>query len=158
MSGRSYLISSAAVAGCAVVGSIASDPHSTWYRRLDKPPFNPPNWVFPVAWTTLFVDVAVTQGHVLARLQGDDLREHLGSLRWNLILNAGWSAVFFRARNLPAATAWAALLALDSASLVRRTSKVDRAAGAVLAPYAAWTAFATVLSAELWRRNRRTHA
>ncbi|HIW28746.1 MAG TPA: tryptophan-rich sensory protein, partial [Candidatus Luteococcus avicola] len=71
----------------------------------------------------------------------------------NLVLNGGWSWVFWQARQLGAATGVAAALAASSADLVRRVGK-RRERGVILAPYAAWTAFATVLTAELWRRNR----
>src|SRR6476469_9454740 len=58
---RTLVTTSAAVAATAVAGSIASqDVGGRWYRRLDKPAFQPPGAVFPVVWTALYTDIAVT--------------------------------------------------------------------------------------------------
>ncbi|GAB3622665.1 hypothetical protein GCM10027418_07470 [Mariniluteicoccus endophyticus] len=148
----------AAVTACAVAGSWATQPDSAWYRRLAKPPFQPPAWAFPVAWTALYADIAVVGALSLADLaetgRHDERRRFVAALAANLVLNAGWSAVFFRGRNLPASTAVAVALAASSADLVRRAGSVSPEKGVVLSPYAAWTTFAAVLTAEITRRNR----
>ena len=110
-------------------------------------------------WTALYADIAVVISLVIAdHLEADDApaaRSHAGALGLNLALNAGWCGVFFRSRRRGLAAAWAGALAGSSADLVRRAWKSAPERGAVLAPYAAWTGFATVLSAEIARRNRR---
>ncbi|WP_409484725.1 tryptophan-rich sensory protein [Arsenicicoccus dermatophilus] len=155
---RTLAGTSAAVALTAGLGSLATDPTSRWYRRLDKPAVQPPGWVFPVVWMLLYADVAVVGALSLADLaetgREDERHAYLTALGVNLALNAGWSAVFFRGHRLPLATAEAALLALSSADLVRRSGRVSAEKAVVLAPYAAWTAFATVLTAAIARRNR----
>ena len=149
---------SAAVAGTAIVGSLATDTSSTWYRRLTKPVIQPPAWVFPVAWTALYVDIATVVGRSLADLKerGDGVEYHAlrKALAINLVLNAGWSALFFKGKTLGPATVEAAALAVSSADLVRRTRAVNTTRGMFLVPYAAWTAFATVLTATIWSKNR----
>ncbi|MFR9914545.1 tryptophan-rich sensory protein [Corynebacterium striatum] len=52
------------------------------------------------------------------------------------------------------AAAWAGALAASSADLVRRAWKSAPERGVLLAPYAAWAGFATVLSVEIARLNR----
>ena len=150
---------SAAVAATAATGGVASqDVRSRWYDGLEKPPFQPPDAAFPVAWTTLYTDIALTSAHVLDRLdRAGDAREataYRRALAANLVVNAGWSWVFFRWHRLGPAAGVAALLALSSADLVRRTARVSRPAAVALAPYPAWCAFATALSTWIWRRNR----
>jgi len=148
-----------AVAACAALGSIASrDVGSPWYAALDKPPFQPPGAVFPVVWTSLYTDIAVTSAIALDRLGERDPEAVAGyrvALAINLVLNTKWSWIFFRFHWLGAATAVAGALTVSSADLVRRTAAADRAAGIALSPYAAWCGFATVLSGTIWRRNRR---
>ena len=159
MRSRRLLATSTAVAATAVAGSVASqDVGGTWYGRLDKPAFQPPGAVFPVVWTALYSDIAVTTASASSALadRGDvagaaALHRALGT---NLVLNASWSWVFFRFHRLGPAVAVAGALAVSSTDLVRRVGQADRRAGAALAPYAAWCAFATVLSASIWRRNR----
>ena len=159
MKPRTLVTTSAAVAATAVAGSIASqDVGGRWYRRLDKPAFQPPGAVFPVVWTALYTDIAVTTATASDRLRergdAEGTRALHRALGVNLVLNASWSWVFFRFHRLGPAVAVAGALAASSADLTRRVARADRRAGTALAPYAAWCTFATVLSAAIWRRNR----
>lgn len=155
---RALTMTTALVVAAAVVGSLASDPDAGYYSALTKPSWNPPNAVFPVAWTTLYADIALVTGLTLAQLReaarDEGGRRYLTAVVVNLALNGGWSWAFFQAENTALAAGWAGVLAASSADLVRRTWRVSRAKGALLAPYAAWTLFATALSGEIWRLNR----
>ena len=109
-------------------------------------------------WTGLYaiIAVATTAAITEAEEAGDlekaaDLRR---SLAVNLPLNAAWSGIFFRSRNLPAATLGAAALAASSADLARRAAATGSGKAVGLGLYAAWCGFATALSAELARLNR----
>lgn len=150
--------SAAAVTAAAVAGSLATAPDSPWYRALDKPAWQPPAAAFPVVWTALYADLAAVSALTLEELDrraADPHRRayHL-ALGLNLALNASWSATFFRARRPALAAVHGAALAVSAADLARRAGQVRTARGWALAPYVAWSAFATALSAELARRNR----
>ncbi|MDO5495741.1 MAG: TspO/MBR family protein [bacterium] len=146
-----------ATGATAGLGSLATDPDSFWYRFLDTPDWQPPRWAFPVAWTALYGAIAHSSASALSTLreEGDDEEaEHLKrGLGVNLALNAGWSYLFFQSKNPPLAAVGAAALAVSSASLTRRVWRARRSAGIVMAPYAAWTAFATALSTSIAARN-----
>ncbi|HEX4390534.1 MAG TPA: TspO/MBR family protein [Mycobacterium sp.] len=142
------------------LGSIASQPRITrWYSRLCKPSYVPPNGVFPVAWTTLYADIAVTSATAIDRLRAagrdKEARNYVVALAANLILNAGWSWLFFKYQKLGASAIGAAVLAASSADLALRTAAADPRAGAALVPYPLWCAFATVMSGHIWVLNRR---
>jgi benzodiazapine receptor len=148
-----------AVAAAAGIGSIASRPRSmSWYSRLKKPSYVPPNELFPVAWTALYADIATTSAVTIDRLRAagrhDEARNYVVALAVNLILNAGWSWVFFKYHKLGASTVGAALLAASSADLSRRAAHADPRAGAALLPYPLWAAFATAMSGHIWVLNR----
>ncbi|WP_420176087.1 TspO/MBR family protein [Luteococcus sp. OSA5] len=147
-----------ATAATAALGSVATIPTSAWFKSLDKPTWQPPNSVFGPVWTALYLDIAVVSAQHLAQLRedGDDeaAQSFQTALGTNLALNAAWSWVFFRGHRLGASTVVAGLLAASSADLVRRVAGVDARRAAVLAPYAGWTGFATVLTDALRRRNR----
>lgn len=162
-------VTAAAVAACAAIGSVASrEVADPWYASLDKPDFQPPGSVFPIVWTLLYADLAMSTAAALDGLRerrsaadevdGDAATEadlaYARALTGNLLLNAGWSWVFFRAHQLGASVAVAGVLALSSWDLVRRSWRGKRAAAVALVPYAGWCTFATVLSAAIWRRNR----
>lgn len=142
------------------IGSIASQQRITrWYSRLRKPRYVPPNRVFPVAWTALYADIAVTSATAIDRLRttgrDEEARNYIVALAANLILNAGWSWLFFKYQKLGASAIGAAVLAASSVDLARRTAAADPRAGAALAPYPLWCAFATVMSGHIWVLNRR---
>lgn len=145
-----------AVAGAAWIGSRYSPIDlrtRTWYRRLNKPSFNPPDAVFPVVWTLLHGCMAVSGWRVWRQ---DVSPERTSALRmWigQLIANAQWTRLFF-GEHLPK---WslADVLTLESAVIgyIVEARKVDRAAAALFVPYAVWVAFAALLNEEIVRRN-----
>lgn len=147
------------VATAAGAGSVASaDAASRWYARLRKPAYQPPRAAFPIVWTTLYGDIAATSAVAIDRLRAtgrhDKARGYSAALVVNLLLNAGWSWLFFRYHKLGAAAVGAAALTASSADLVRRTAEASPRGGLALLPYPVWCGFATVLSTHLWRLNR----
>ncbi len=156
---RTLAATAAATALAAAAGSVATDPGSPWYRRLDLPAWQPPALVFPIVWTALYADIAGTSASVIRTLEDDgrptQARAYARALAANLMLNAGWSVLFWRSRRLGVATAEAALLAASSVDLARRARQAGPGHARLLAPYALWCAFATVLTATIARRNPR---
>ena len=148
-----------AVGAAAGTGSIASPGRTAgWYLRLRKPSYQPPGAVFPVVWTALYGDIAATSAAAIDRFRmaghHDTARRYVAALGVNLLLNAGWSWLFFRHHKLGASALGAAALTASSADLARRTAHADPRAGLALLPYPLWCAFATVLSTHIWRLNR----
>lgn len=151
---RAGIIAGGAVTAAAVAGSAATAPSSAWYQELRKPPWQPPPAAFPLVWTPLYASIAAAGTRALNRAAGRDRGTLTAGLLADLALNAGWTALFFRARRPRAALA--ELLCLDAANLAlaRRAWRADRTAGLLLLPYTAWCLFATALNAEIVRLNR----
>jgi translocator protein len=150
---------SLAVAAAAGTGSIASPARAAgWYSRVRKPAYQPPGAVFPVVWTALYGDIAATSATAIDSLNAagrqNEARRYAAALAVNLALNAGWSWLFFRYHKLGASVLGAAVLTASSADLARRTTRADPKAGLAQSLYPLWGAFATVLSAHIWRLNR----
>jgi tryptophan-rich sensory protein len=78
----------------------------------------------------------------------------LGMWALQLALNLMWSFVFFGARQIGAALLEVAVLLLAILATLGLFWRIDRLAGALLVPYAAWVAFAALLNASLWWLNR----
>lgn len=149
-----YALTSAAAAATAAAGAAAVDPGSTWYRSLAKPPWQPPPRAFGLVWTPLYASIAWAGGHALQRAPGRRRTALAASLAVNLAVNAGWNWMFFGLRSPRAGLAGTLLLDLSNAELIRRTARTDPRAAVALMPYALWCAFATVLNADIARRNR----
>ena len=160
MNGSTLATTSLAVAAAAGTGSIASPRRvPAWYSGLRKPPYQPPGAAFPVVWTTLYADIAVTSAVAIDGLrssgQHDKARRYAAALSVNLLLNAGWSWLFFRYHKIGASALGAGALTASSADLARRAAQAQPRAGLALSPYPLWCAFATVLLTHIWRLNRR---
>src|SRR4051812_22247929 len=121
-----------------------------WYAGLAKPAFVPPNWAFPVAWTILYVMIAVAGWRTFRR-------EPRGKamLVWavQLALNFAWSPVMFTMHRIGAALVILVCLFVAIVTYISLETSRDRVAAALFAPYGGWVAFAGVLNAAIWRLN-----
>ncbi|MEV7180066.1 TspO/MBR family protein [Kitasatospora sp. NPDC093679] len=149
----SHAAAAVMVASAATAASLAGDGDTAWYRGLAKPPWQPPPWAFAVVWTPLYASIAYAGGRALARTRGARRRRLAASLGMNLAVNASWSWLFFRLRRPRLAAAATVLLDISNADLVLCTARTDRAAAWSLAPYTAWSLFATALAIDIGRRN-----
>ena len=137
-----------------VVGSHYSVMNRDWYEALNKPSFQPPNWAFGVVWTALFILFAISL--ILIWNTQPHTKLHyviMAAAVLNGILNVAWSALFFGNKLIFLAIYDAALLCLSVIFLVIAAWPVSRLAGLLLIPYAAWTAFATLLTLTIYRLN-----
>lgn len=146
----------AAVGGAALVGSRYSPRDlrtRVWYSRLKKPPFNPPNAVFPVVWPVLYTLMALSGWRTWRADESPERTRALSLWAAQLAANAGWTWLFF-GKHRPKA-ALADNLALEAVILcyIATARDVDAPAAACFLPYAAWVAFAAVLNEEIVRRN-----
>ncbi|OYO06139.1 tryptophan-rich sensory protein [Enemella evansiae] len=154
---RTIAATAAACTATAVVGALATTPAVRWFRGLDRPSWQPPDSAFGPVWTLLYADLAAMSALTIADAAESDpdrARALWRALAVNLVLNAGWSVVFWRFRRLPLAALWAAALTASSADLTRRIGERNTARGLLLAPYPLWCGFATALSTAIARRNR----
>lgn len=156
---RNLALTSAVTGVAALVGSLATTTDDRWYKTLDLPRWQPPPVAFPVVWTALYADIAATSAAVLTDLerQGreEEAKAYRRALYANLVLNVGWSVVFWRLRRPWAAAVESALLTASSADLARRAGASSPARRAQLLPYPVWTGFATALTTAIARRNPR---
>ncbi|THA76133.1 tryptophan-rich sensory protein [Streptomyces sp. A0642] len=153
--GNTYAAVTAAVTGAAALGSWAVAPDTRWYRSLSKPPWQPPARLFGVVWTPLYASVAWAGGRALVAARPQERGALAVSLGANLAVNTAWNWMFFRMRSTKAGLVGTVLLDVSNAELIARAAKADRTAALALVPYAAWCGFATLLNADLARRNRR---
>ncbi|GAB3986925.1 TspO/MBR family protein [Plantactinospora veratri] len=154
MKGSTLAKTGLATALAAAVGSLATDPDSAWYRSLDKPAWQPPPAAFPAVWTPLYASIAFAAARALdASTSVAERSSFRRAYAIDLALNAGWNALFFRARRPRLALAELVLLNAANAVLLHRAWRADRVAGAALLPYLAWTGFATALNATIAARN-----
>ena len=137
----------------AAGGVITATSVSNWYVTLNKPSFNPPDWVFGPVWTVLYICIAVAGWRVWRNLGGALRQPAMAAYAIQLALNLSWSFFFFGLQMIGLA-----LIDIGALLLVVVVNgfmfwRIDRLAGALFAPYALWVAFAMVLNASIWRLN-----
>jgi len=130
-------------ATAAVGGRFTASGLGPWYDGLAKPAWTPPGSVIGIVWGVLFLLVALASALVWS---AGPARGYLALLIVNLILNAGWSYLFFVVRAPAAALAELLALALTCLGLIHLASQVSTPAAWLLVPYAAWVAFAGFLN------------
>lgn len=127
----------------------------TWYTTLQKPFFNPPNWIFGPVWTLLYLMMGIslyivwnTKTHTKERRQG------LSLFFVQLAFNVLWSILFFGLKSPTAAFVCIILLWLAIFLTIKNFLQKSKAAGWLLIPYIAWVSFAAVLNLSIVILNR----
>lgn len=142
-----------AAASFAAVGNPRQGETMEWYDNLDKPSWNPPKLVFPLAWTTLYGLIAYSGWRVWQQPDSPARTRALALWGTQLAFNAAWTPIFFTARRPGAALVDSVGLFSSVVAYQQAAKRVDPTSGWMMAPYVAWTGFATVLNAEIVRRN-----
>jgi tryptophan-rich sensory protein len=142
-----------ALLALAAASSGAVFTPDAWYRAMNKPSWTPPDWVFPTVWTPLYVMIA-TSGWLVWReagLAGAALP--LAVYLVQLVLNAGWSAIFFGMKKPGLAFAEVLGLWLSIALTMLLFWPISTTAALLLAPYLLWVTIASALNFQVWRMN-----
>ena len=148
-----YLVAGGIAVVVALCGALATDI-GPWYRNLRKPTWQPPDWLFGPAWTSIFTLIAIGAGLAWNRAEpGERLALVVLPFAVNLVLNVAWSFLFFRLRRprvafLEVLALWASIV-----WLLASLWQVSPAAGALVVPYLLWVTFASVLNRTIIRLN-----
>lgn len=143
---------------CLIIGFLSSyvtqSSVNDWYVTLNKPSFNPPNWLFAPVWTFLYITMGISAGLIWSKgfyhLWVKTALYHFG---FQLMLNALWSLVFFGFK----APLLGLLIIIALLIMLIFTFKwfkiVNKTAAYMLIPYILWVGFATLLNYKIWELN-----
>ena len=126
-----------------------SNPPGAWYAGLNQPWFQPPNWLFAPAWTTLYLCIAVAGWRVWLRR----LLKPLAVWAVQMGLNLTWSPLFFGAHETGVALLVLMGMLAAIIAFIAFSWKPDRVAALLFVPYALWVCFAGLLNAAIWWLN-----
>lgn len=124
-----------------------------WYEHLAKPPWRPPNWLFGPAWTILYAMIAISGWMVWKASSWPAVAPAMAVYGLQLVLNAGWTPLFFGLRRPDLAfyellLLWASILATILTFL-----PISEFAALLLVPYLCWVTFAGALNRSIVLRN-----
>jgi tryptophan-rich sensory protein len=137
-----------ACGGAAATGAMFQP--GEWYAALKKPSWTPPNWLFPVAWTTLYLLMSLSAMRVAGV---PDAGQALAFWAMQIAFNTLWTPVFFGLRRMRAAMVVMVMLWLSVAASTVAFWQVDWLAGLMFLPYLAWVSVAGALNFSVWRLN-----
>lgn len=143
-----FLIFLAACFGAGGTG--AAFPPGPWYEELQKPSWTPPNWMFPVMWTTIYVLISFAGARV-AGVEGSAYAMAFWAAQ--IAFNALWTPVFFGLRRLKGALLVMVPLWLSVLGCVVTHWQLDTWAGLAMVPYLIWITVAGALNFTVAQMN-----
>eukprot|EP00879_Flechtneria_rotunda_P002245 GHRR01002433.1.p1 GENE.GHRR01002433.1~~GHRR01002433.1.p1 ORF type:complete len:242 (+),score=64.83 GHRR01002433.1:146-871(+) len=122
-----------------------------WYKNLRKPWYSPPDSVFGIAWTALYLLMGLAAYRVYERTGFPSwaLTVYLGQLGLNLL----WYIIFFDAKKPRLAQVENIVFFLLVCYTTYLFALEDETAGLLMLPYVAWVAFANLLNFGIIKRN-----
>ena len=121
-----------------------------WYAELNKPEWNPPNWLFGPVWSVLYLFIAIA-GWLVWRAKGFGLALFLWFLQ--LLLNGAWSYFMFGENQIDTAMVDLVLMWVAIVAFMITAWRLSKLAVLLFLPYLAWVTFAGVLNYTLLQLN-----
>lgn len=138
----------------AFAGYFTSSSVKGWYTIVNKPSFNPPNWIFAPVWTVLYIMMGIAFYIIWIKVEEQKIRTKAIMFYFiQLVLNFAWSIIFFYAARPGWALVEIILLWIMIAATIYKFHPISKPAAWLLVPYILWVSFATLLNFEIWRLN-----
>ena len=124
-----------------------------WYRSLNAPKWQPPDFIFGVIWPYNFIVLGVAAVNVSQRLSTGWVITYLGIFAVSIACALTWAYQFYQPHNLSAASTALTLVAILTIPLLIIAFKVSVGIGLLLVPYQIWVSIASFLSWNYARLN-----
>ena len=130
-----------------VIGSyVTSVFKEPWYSEIIQPSFNPPSWVFPPVWSTLYVMMSIAIWRVWTIFFNSRI---LKLYFFHLFFNCIWSIIFFGFHQIGLALINVIVILFFIIILMKEYLKIDKLSFYLMIPYFLWSSFALVLNASI---------
>lgn len=127
----------------------------SWYQTIDRPSWNPPNWIFGPVWTALYILMGVALFLVWKDKSAGGVKKFaLLLFVVQMLLNFFWSIIFFSLQQPGWAFAEIVLLWLFILITIFAFARLNNMAAWLLVPYVSWVSFAAILNFTIWQLNR----
>ena len=151
---RPYVGFSALALLAGGLSSVITQGQMEAFSALRQPPLSPPGWVFPVAWTILYLLMGV--GMAIVWLKSDGERRRRAVTLWGVQLAANflWPLLFFLWQLRLLSLVWLVVLLILVANMTSEFEKTSVTAARLQIPYLLWLLFAAYLNLGVWILNR----
>jgi benzodiazapine receptor len=138
----------------AIAGLFTAQAIPEWYATLNRPSFNPPNWLFGPVWTTLYFLLGISFFLIWKLEPGKERNLAILAFLLQLLLNFGWSFIFFYFKLIGFALVEIVLLWISIVTMLIMFYKIRPIAAFINIPYLLWVTFATILNGSYFLLNR----
>lgn len=136
-----------------ISGSATANSINTWYITLNKPFFNPPNYLFGPVWTLLYALMGISLFLILQTPKSDLRKKSVLIFCIQIFLNFWWSIIFFKYQLLGLALIEIVMIWMSILLMILTFRKLNKTAAYLQIPYLLWVSFATLLTASIWYLN-----
>jgi benzodiazapine receptor len=135
----------------SLIGNIGR-PDKWYNNKLKKPELNPPNYIFPIVWTILYLMIGIS--YYLALSKTNDIKNWILPIL-HLLLNFSYSPMFFYFRELLLSSILTTLILITGLMIIYQFSILDKSliSTYLLIPYIIWLCFANYLSWSIYLIN-----
>ena len=127
------------------LSALATANNMNIYDTIKPPPLTPPAWLFPVAWTILYVLMGISAG-VIFLSNSPKKDDALFLYAISLVLNFSWSIFFFNMQSFIVCFIILVALWLSIIITIIKYYKINKIAAWLQAPYLLWVTFAGYLN------------
>jgi benzodiazapine receptor len=138
-----------ALVGAAATTGMRFMP-GAWYETIAKPAWTPPNWLFPPAWTVLYILIAVAGWWVY---ESAGFGPALAVWLVGLVLNAAWSPLMFGAHRIDLAAIDVVGMWISIVAFIALAWRIDATASLLFVPYLVWVSYAAALNFAILKLN-----
>lgn len=136
-----------------ISGSATANSINTWYVTLNKPFFNPPNYLFGPVWTLLYALMGISLFLILETPKSELRIKSIVIFCIQIFLNFWWSIIFFKYQLLGLALLEIIMIWMSILLMIFTFKKLNKTAAYLQIPYLLWVSFATVLTMSIWYLN-----
>ena len=136
------------------LASIITQGQMEAFSALRQPPLSPPGWVFPVAWTILYLLMGVGMAIIWRNSDGERRRRAVTIWSVQLAANFLWPLLFFLWQLRLLSLVWLVVLLILVANMTSEFEKTSVTAARLQIPYLLWLLFAAYLNLGVWILNR----
>lgn len=142
---------------CVALGSASGlstvSEINTWFQTINKPSWNPPNWIFGPMWTTLYILMGAAFGRIWHMSDSPAKKTAMIFFVVQFVLNLTWTPVFFGMHQISFALGIILVLLFLIMITIRQFMRLDKTAGMMLIPYVLWVTFASFLNYTIMTLN-----
>lgn len=150
---KHYVISIGIALAVGVLAALLTKGNMELYASIKQPPLAPPGWLFPIAWTVLYILMGISSAMVFKTV-APNRRAALRVYALQLAFNFVWTLIFFNLQSYLLAFVWILALLALIVIMILRFRKVNPTAAWLQIPYLVWVCFAAYLNLGVFILNR----